>query len=426
MLEKLVYFEINSLNKKILLYTYNEPYNGMNEYLKIYALEFNENNEPIIGNMSDAIHNEVRIAIAMMGKNQLNGITILPFPQANIENITGKAFAIPAIFKNNILETVKQNVSIENGTNKDSISLDSFSQQTPQNVHRDVSDFNQMQEINLDSNLNNTSKVDFDFASSEQESYNANQIDSSNTFVDGYTDKNVGANIQGSNEEKKNLDSIENVSKEEPYNPMEQFMSADVEKKPEIENASLNKDEPAMKNDDQTMLSEAISSDVPSLTDVENALSIITKYINFMKLNDSEFKQKKDGKGMNEKNMVSLETEEPSGFDSLNDSSIKLDNNSSSNQSENLINDPVFPFESQDSFGTSEDMNKESSVYVASQNLGQNPINNGVFTSKNSEIEEEPVIMPDNFVGNQNQKFEITGLGPSTLPVEDGQTKFVA
>ena len=38
MIESLACFKLNEANRKVLLYTYNEPYNGMNEYLKIYAL----------------------------------------------------------------------------------------------------------------------------------------------------------------------------------------------------------------------------------------------------------------------------------------------------------------------------------------------------------------------------------------------------
>ena len=35
MIESLACFKLNEANRKVLLYTYNEPYNGMNEYLKI-------------------------------------------------------------------------------------------------------------------------------------------------------------------------------------------------------------------------------------------------------------------------------------------------------------------------------------------------------------------------------------------------------
>ena len=59
MIESLACFKLNDANRKVLLYTYNEPYNGMNEYLKIYALELDDNNNIINGNMTEETHGQV-------------------------------------------------------------------------------------------------------------------------------------------------------------------------------------------------------------------------------------------------------------------------------------------------------------------------------------------------------------------------------
>ena len=94
--------------------------------------------------------------------------------------------------------------------------------------------------------------------------------------------------------------------------------------------------------------------------------------------------------------------------------------------SNNFTNESVFPDDELDVFDSEPKSEQEKNGYVAIQNIGQTPVNNGVFTENSSREKEEPVVMPDNFIGKQESKFEITGLGPSTLPADDSQIKNIA
>ena len=94
--------------------------------------------------------------------------------------------------------------------------------------------------------------------------------------------------------------------------------------------------------------------------------------------------------------------------------------------SNNFTNELAFPDDELDAFDSEPKPEQEKNGYVAIQNIGQTPVNNGVFTENSSREKEEPVVMPDNFIGKQESKFEITGLGPSTLPADDSQIKNVA
>ena len=111
--EKLIYIVLSDINKKVLLYTLNEPYNEKEDYIKIYASEFTENDEPIESQMSDEVHQEVRKAIASIGREEIMGFQILAMPTIDLSKLNGKPFAIPKIFKeciNNVIKKADENL----------------------------------------------------------------------------------------------------------------------------------------------------------------------------------------------------------------------------------------------------------------------------------------------------------------------------
>ena len=94
MIEQLVYMKLNQSGSNVLLYTLNEPYNGRDDFLKIYAAEFDDNNVAKVTKMSDELHNEVKGAISNLANGNLSNITILDGTNLNTENLQGKAYEI--------------------------------------------------------------------------------------------------------------------------------------------------------------------------------------------------------------------------------------------------------------------------------------------------------------------------------------------
>lgn len=412
MIESLACFKLNEANRKVLLYTYNEPYNGMNEYLKIYALELDDNNNIVNGNMTEETHGQVKNAIAMMGKNQADSLEILPIPQIALENVMGKAFAIPAIFKNGIKDTVNQKLQMVGNMSEDVIT------NTNNITNTIVND-------NLSENVSDSEEKKS--SESVEESVNTNE-NSQTENTDMFNNELIAptSNIEINNplnnnedEQAKSAVSLKNdISHDEEYNPMTNYITNNTYDNNVISETDVNTT--AVTNDKK--YSDAIK-EAPSISEVENALNVIIKYVENLKKDYKDVKTNSENTILNSlgntaNNALNLTNAEESKNEQL-----QMPQEFPSN---NFTNESVFPDDELDVFDSEPKPEQEKNGYVAIQNIGQTPVNNGVFTENSSREKEEPVVMPDNFIGKQESKFEITGLGPSTLPADDSQIKNIA
>lgn len=412
MIESLACFKLNDANRKVLLYTYNEPYNGMNEYLKIYALELDDNNNIVNGNMTEETHGQVKNAIAMMGKNQADSLEILPIPQIDLENVMGKAFAIPAIFKNGIKDTVNKKLQMVDNVSKDVIA----------NTNNITNTF-----VNDDLSENASNSEEKKSSESIEESVNTNensQTEKNDMFNSELIAPTSNMEINNplnnnKNEQAKSAVSLKNdISHEEEYNPMANYITNNTYDNNVISETDVNTT--AVTNDKKS--SDAIK-EAPSISEVENALNVIIKYVENLKKDYKDVKTNSENTILNSlgntaNNALNLTNAEESKNEQL-----QMPQEFPSN---NFTNESVFPDDELDVFDSEPKPEQEKNGYVAIQNIGQTPVNNGVFTENSSREKEEPVVMPDNFIGKQESKFEITGLGPSTLPADDSQIKNIA
>lgn len=419
MIESLACFKLNDVNRKVLLYTYNEPYNGMNEYLKIYALELDDNNNIINGNMTEETHGQVKNAIAMMGKNQADSLEILPIPQIDLENVMGKAFAIPAIFKNGIKDTVNKKLQMVDNVSKDVIT----------NTNNITNTF-----VNDDLSENVSNSEEKKSSESIEESVNTNensQTEKNDMFNSELIAPTSNMEINNplnnnKNEQAKSAVSLKNdISHEEEYNPMANYITNNTYDNNVISETDVNTT--AVTNDKKS--SDAIK-EAPSISEVENALNVIIKYVENLKKDYKDVKTNNENTILNSLgNTASKDLNLTNVEESKNEQSQTLNEQLQMPQefpSNNFTNESVFPDDELDVFDSEPKPEQEKNGYVAIQNIGQTPVNNGVFTENSSREKEEPVVMPDNFIGKQESKFEITGLGPSTLPADDSQIKNIA
>lgn len=419
MIESLACFKLNDANRKVLLYTYNEPYNGMNEYLKIYALELDDNNNIVNGNMTEETHGQVKNAIAMMGKNQADSLEILPIPQIDLENVMGKAFAIPAIFKNGIKDSVNKKLQMVNNVSEDVIT----------NTNNITNTF-----VNDDLSENVSNSEEKKSSESVEEGVNTNE-NSQTEKTDMFNSELIAptSNMEinnplnnNKNEQAKSAVSLKNdISHEEEYNPMANYITNNTYDNNVISETDVNTT--AVTNDKKS--SDAIK-EAPSISEVENALNVIIKYVENLKKDYKDVKTNNENTILNSLgNTASKDLNLTNVEESKNEQSQTLNEQLQMPQefpSNNFTNESVFPDDELDLFDSEPKPEQEKNGYVAIQNIGQTPVNNGVFTENSSREKEEPVVMPDNFIGKQESKFEITGLGPSTLPAGDSQIKNIA
>ncbi len=419
MIESLACFKLNDVNRKVLLYTYNEPYNGMNEYLKIYALELDDNNNIINGNMTEETHGQVKNAIAMMGKKQADSLEILPIPQIDLENVMGKAFAIPAIFKNGIKDTVNKKLQMVDNMSEDVIT--NTNNITNTFVNDDLSE-------NVSNSEGKKSSESVEEGVNTNENSQAEKNDMFNSELIAPT-SNMEINNplnNNKNEQAKSAVSLKNdISHEEEYNPMANYITNNTYDNNGISETDVNTT--AVTNDKKS--SDAIK-EAPSISEVENALNVIIKYVENLKKDYKDVKTNNENSILNSLgNTASKDLNLTNVEESKNEQSQTLNEQLQMPQefpSNNFTNESVFPDDELDVFDSEPKPEQEKNGYVAIQNIGQTPVNNGVFTENSSREKEEPVVMPDNFIGKQESKFEIIGLGPSTLPADDSQIKNIA
>lgn len=412
MIESLACFKLNDANRKVLLYTYNEPYNGMNEYLKIYALELDDNNNIVNGNMTEETHGQVKNAIAMMGKNQADSLEILPIPQIDLENVMGKAFAIPAIFKNGIKDTVNKKLQM----------VDNMSEDVITNTNNITNTF-----VNDDLSENVSNSEEKKSSESIEESVNTNennQTEKDDMFNSELIAPTSNMEINNTlnnneNEQAKSAVSLKNdISHEEEYNPMANYITNNTYDNNVISETDVNTT--AVTNDKKS--SDAIK-EAPSISEVENALNVIIKYVENLKKDYKDVKTNNENTILNSLSNTASNALNLTNAEESKNEQLQMPQEFPSN---NFTNESVFPDDELDMFDSEPKPEQEKNGYVAIQNIGQTPVNNGVFTENSSREKEEPVVMPDNFIGKQESKFEITGLGPSTLPADDSQIKNIA
>lgn len=408
MSEKLIYFKLNKYNKNILLYTFNEAYNGMDNYLKIYAVEFDQNNLAILDNMSDEIHQEVRKSIALIGKEQDNDeITILPFPEINVDHINGKAFAIPVVFKNTIQKLVEDKLrSSELKKTDDILELE----QTSNHVEP------------------TEEKSDELLSALEQENVLKSETNNLETQNEGvYFQEPHEVNASAQNEQNISDTSNKENDSQANYNQNDLFMniSGDLERenndKP-LMGKELNQVTNVNENENENASKEIQLTSLPTLDEVENAIETIKKYIEHIKVNN--------GKLSNEtKESSALSTEQPlmEKIDKpINGESISSDETPYFSNND-IINESIFPYDDVES--QSSPINQEQNdnyKYGDTQNELFIPEINVSVPESNEVVGNEPVVMPANFVGKQEPNFEVTGLGPSTLSTQDSEIKNVA
>lgn len=413
--EKLIYIVLSDINKKVLLYTLNEPYNEKEDYIKIYASEFTENDEPIESQMSDEVHQEVRKAIASIGREEIMGFQILAMPPIDLSKLNGKPFAIPKIFKeciNNVIKKADEN--LDNDRSLETPIVETFTDQNSvSTVQPNEDSANLMQETPVTENVplqNEQVSAETDIANEPKMEEDVKTESDEPAIPEIEEEYNITA------EESPRLDS----QKDEPTSlSVTDFSEHPSENAPKEEitesnNAPLDNLEVA-----------------PSLEDLENALDILNRYIkcekqksmntdlSSRKTEDKPYEVESSGEVLSDKDEVLVDKK-----DEVVANSDQLINPFPDNNN-------VFPVEDSSFFvSPSEDrITAENVPYVATSNIGE--VQNEQKETLNSSINAndssvEPVVMPDNFVGKSNPNFDIEGLGPSTLNSDGDIFKFVA
>ncbi len=403
MIESLACFKLNNTDRKILLYTYNEPYNGMDEYLKIYAVELDNNNNIVNGNMSEETHSQVKSAIAMMGKNQADSLNILPIPQVSLENVVGKAFAIPTVFKNGIKDTANNQLQVVDNMSNDVVINDIIKDDSSENV--DIVEGKKSPE-SVEENIITD---------------NSNQIQATeklnSELVRPTTSVEVSSSFKDNGVEQETLKT--DIFRDEEYNPLESYITSDNSDK------SISTDDENITTISDVKGNSSVYDETPSLSEVEDALNVIIKYVKSIKKNHNDVRENNENTISNPLNNATVATSNLADTNAIEEKSEQL-TRSPELSSIDFTNEPVFPDDELDTIDSEAKFENEKNGYVAIQNIGQTPINNGVFTENITSEKEDPVVMPDNFIGKQDSKFEITGLGPSTLPTDESQVKYVA
>lgn len=401
MIEQLVYMKLNQSGSNVLLYTLNEPYNGRDDFLKIYAAEFDDNNVAKVTKMSDELHNEVKGAISNLANGNLSNITILDGANLNTENLQGKAYAIPIQFKDAIK---KQSIKLNDINNQNNLV----------DTQRDVSEVSEP--AISDPTIKNESTVN----AFNNDTENVETTFQNNASV--VTEKPISSPVVQETEhslETKDDNIVAPKSSllaDESYDITQTVSTTEPKENttvPVTEDAELSEE---IKADTKE------SSECPSIEELENSISIIKRYIEFQKnkekvetnnlITDSE--TLKNEASVNEPSVLETVPEKQPVNDTL-----------APDYSEPIIDQPIFPSFSdadQSFFVEKKDDAPLEQSYVASPNVPQEEPSVQAFNNN----QPDPVVMPDNFVGKNDNNFSMEGLSPSTLNSDANIFKFVA
>lgn len=401
MIEQLVYMKLNQSGSNVLLYTLNEPYNGRDDFLKIYAAEFDDNNVAKVTKMSDELHNEVKGAISNLANGNLSNITILDGANLNTENLQGKAYAIPIQFKDAIK---KQSIKLNNINNQNNLV----------NAQQGISEVNEP--AIADQTIENESSIN---------AFNNDTENAEDTF------QNNASVVTGEPISSPVVQKTEHSLETKDDNMVAPTSSLLADESYDITQAVSTtepKENIMVPVNEVSELSGEIKADTkersecPSIEDLENSISIIKRYIDFQKNKEKVETNNSITNSETLNNEVSVN--EPSVHETVPEKQ-PLSDTTASNYSEPIINQPVFPSfsEADQSFFVEkkDDVPLEQS-YVASPNVPQEEPPVQAFNNN----QPDPVVMPDNFVGKNDNNFSMEGLSPSTLNSDANIFKFVA
>lgn len=401
MIEQLVYMKLNQSGSNVLLYTLNEPYNGRDDFLKIYAAEFDDNNVAKVTKMSDELHNEVKGAISNLANGNLSNITILDGTNLNTENLQGKAYAIPIQFKDAIK---KQSIKLNNINNQNNLV----------NAQQGISEVNEP--AIADQTIENESSIN---------AFNNDTENAEDTF------QNNASVVTGEPISSPVVQKTEHSLETKDDNMVAPTSSLLADESYDITQAVSTtepKENIMVPVNEVSELSGEIKADTkersecPSIEDLENSISIIKRYIDFQKNKEKVETNNSITNSETLNNEVSVN--EPSVHETVPEKQ-PLNDTTASNYSEPIINQPVFPSfsEADQSFFVEkkDDVPLEQS-YVASPNVPQEEPPVQAFNNN----QPDPVVMPDNFVGKNDNNFSMEGLSPSTLNSDANIFKFVA
>lgn len=401
MIEQLVYMKLNQSGSNVLLYTLNEPYNGRNDFLKIYAAEFDDNNVAKVTKMSDELHNEVKGAISSLANGNLNNITILDGVNLNTENLQGKAYAIPIQFKDAIKKQSKTLNDINNQNN-----LVDTQQDVSEVSEPAISDLTIKNESTVNAFNNDTENVETTFQNNAsvvtEKPISSPVVQETEHSLETKDDNMIAPTTSLFADE--SYDITQTVSTTEPKENTTVPVTEDAELSEEIKADTKE------------------SSECPSIEELENSISIIKRYIEFQKnkekvetnnlITDSE--TLKNEASVNEPSVLETVPEKQPVNDTL-----------APDYSEPIIDQPIFPSFSdadQSFFVEKKDDAPLEQSYVASPNVPQEEPSVQAFNNN----QPDPVVMPDNFVGKNDNNFSMEGLSPSTLNSDANIFKFVA
>lgn len=370
MKKKLLYFRLKDDIINVLLYTMFENYNGNADYMKIYAVMTNEVNEVIGSNFNEEMHAKIRSVISSLGRGDLTAVELLDLTKVLDFTITGKPFAIPTVYVEKIQSIEQENrIKLDN---KD-VSYD---------ITQDIANLNDdgIQEKNEDvfSTLDATGIENTQAIAESSDVLNNNFM-----TLSGTVDNVEGAVLETNN----NLDSVDRsgVSVNKSFD-IDDKVVEDVNSKNILEQRC-------------TVESGAHYEAVESLDELEQAVRLIQNYIERIKYESS----KKTNKELYNKRVD--ETTSNIGLQGL--ETIKQDN--------------VFA----DGFFEQPAVNEAlDNIYVAKTNV---PEENVLATENFIETKnQEPVTMPDNFVGKNDTNFSVGGMSPSTLDETGDIFKYIA
>ena len=401
MIEQLVYMKLNQSGSNVLLYTLNEPYNGRNDFLKIYAAEFDDNNVAKVTKMSDELHNEVKGAISSLANGNLNNITILDGSNLNTENLQGKAYAIPIQFK----DAIKKQSNTLNDINNQNNIVD---------VQPGVSEVNEP--AIPDQTIDNEPAV------------NAFNTDVKNVETTFQNDASVVTEEPISSPVVQETEHSTESKDDNMIAPTPSLLADESYDITQTVSTIEPKDNATVPMTEGSELSEEIkadtkeSSECPSIEELENSISVIKRYIEFQK--NKEKVETNNSITNSETLKKEASVNEPSVLETVPEKQ-PVNDKLAPDYSEPIINQPVFPSFSdadQSFFVEKKDDAPLEQSYVASPNVPQEEPSVQVFNNN----QPDPVVMPDNFVGKNDNNFSMEGLSPSTLNSDANIFKFVA
>lgn len=378
MKEKLLYFNIKGTDKNILLYTAYEPYAGkdgnlVSEFIKVYAEEIQDNKELATNQMSEELHAKIRNIITSLGKGEISEIDVLDDSSINDYGSVGKPFAIPKVFLQNINKIKHENIKAEEIS--DTTVIDNVSSEMQQEF---VPEGGSSLKSNNPDNSEKLSDPVETINENKKESYDsftklAEKTDESKAFIDSV---NLGYPEQKSINETN------------------------------TQNLLINTTENAFQGND----------DMPSIESIDSAIETFKRVLNCLEKVKKEHVQN----NMNSEKKVD-ESELPSSAEIAVDKNIVASNNSS-----------AFPEEFDDAHFFVESSVKQEGPEFYTANVNdetQSVLETNASSTAFQDVpnaSQEPVVMPDNFFGNDKTPQPVEGLSPSTLNESGDIFKFAA